>query len=50
MRTEEFTDSVELVECKAGDLILWDSRLVHGGRVGSPNKDDEVHQKDSLVR
>lgn len=23
-----------LVECRAGDLILWDSRTVHGGLVG----------------
>jgi hypothetical protein len=28
-----------LLEAKAGDLILWDSRLLHGGRVGT----GEVH-------
>lgn len=23
----------KLVECDAGDLILWDSRTVHGGKI-----------------
>jgi hypothetical protein len=23
----------ELVECDAGDLVLWDSRIVHGGKL-----------------
>ena len=23
-----------LVEAEPGDLILWDSRLIHGGRTG----------------
>jgi ectoine hydroxylase-related dioxygenase (phytanoyl-CoA dioxygenase family) len=27
-----------LVECEAGDLILWDSRSVHGGQVCDPNE------------
>lgn len=27
-----------LVECEAGDLILWDSRTVHGGKVNEPNE------------
>lgn len=27
----------KLLKAKAGDLILWDSRLVHGGRVGNGN-------------
>ena len=26
-----------LVECDAGDLILWDSRVVHGGKIVEPN-------------
>ena len=24
-----------LVECKAGDMILWDSRTIHGGLIGT---------------
>lgn len=32
-----------LVEAKAGDLILWDSRLIHGGLVGpGPTAQDET--------
>ena len=27
----------KLLLAKAGDLILWDSRTVHGGRVGTLN-------------
>ena len=27
-----------LVECKAGDLILWDSRTAHGGKINQPNE------------
>lgn len=26
-----------LVECDAGDLILWDSRTVHGGKICQPS-------------
>ena len=26
-----------LVECKAGDLILFDSRTVHGGKIKQPS-------------
>jgi len=30
----QVTKDVQLVAAKAGDLILWDSRLIHGGKVG----------------
>ncbi|GMI27551.1 hypothetical protein TeGR_g13136 [Tetraparma gracilis] len=37
--SEEYARAVEgdatLLCCEAGDLILWDSRTVHGGKVGS---------------
>lgn len=26
-----------LVECDAGDLILWDSRTIHGGKICEPS-------------
>ena len=29
-----------MVKCDAGDLILWDSRTIHGGKVGSGLKID----------
>jgi ectoine hydroxylase-related dioxygenase (phytanoyl-CoA dioxygenase family) len=28
----------KLVECEAGDLILWDSRSIHGGKIIQPNE------------
>lgn len=28
-----------LVECDAGDLILWDSRTVHGGKICTPDEE-----------
>lgn len=31
---KQVTKDVKLVLAKAGDLILWDSRLIHGGLVG----------------
>ena len=31
----------QLAAAKASDLILWDSRVVHGGRVGAAAKDDD---------
>lgn len=27
----------KLVECKAGDLILFDSRTIHGGYINYPS-------------
>lgn len=36
----------ELAECEAGDLILWDSRCVHGGYVGTgPAEDTPIDEK-----
>lgn len=29
-----YYDQAKLVKCNPGDLILWDSRTVHGGRRG----------------
>jgi len=31
---KHFTEAAVLVEAEPGDLILWDSRLIHGGRTG----------------
>ena len=31
---EKYRPGAVVVEAKAGDLILWDSRLIHGGRTG----------------
>ena len=49
-----------LLEAKAGELIIWDSRLIHGGLVGdSPGKevavipaidDDDVDDEDKVGR
>ena len=30
-----------LIEAEAGDLILWDSRTIHGGRVGTGSFDED---------
>ena len=35
-----------LVPLMPGDLLLWDSRLVHGAKVGSPCSDEEGHNLD----
>jgi hypothetical protein len=32
--TKKLLLEAKLIEAKAGDLILWDSRLIHGGKVG----------------
>ena len=34
---DNFKGATVLIEANAGDLILWDSRLIHGGTVGSPS-------------
>ena len=37
----------QLIECEAGDLILWDSRTVHGGKICSPSEEfQNTHQND----
>jgi len=34
---------IQLINAKAGDLILWDSRLIHGGQIGSgQGKNEEL--------
>ena len=41
----------KLVKAKAGDLILWDSRVIHGGGVGSGySKDSYPLSKGDLAR
>lgn len=30
-------DMGKLVECDPGDMIIWDSRTIHGGLVGTPS-------------
>jgi ectoine hydroxylase-related dioxygenase (phytanoyl-CoA dioxygenase family) len=40
-----------LVKCDAGDLILWDSRLIHGGLIREPSEDfKKTSNKNELVR
>lgn len=29
----------QLVECEAGDFVLWDSRTVHGGQICQPSEE-----------
>eukprot|EP01052_Picozoa_sp_SAG31_P080343 SAG31_NODE_40127_length_283_cov_0.635870_1_plen_67_part_10 len=40
----------ELLLADAGDLILWDGRTVHGGRVGHGRKYDNIKQLLELAR
>jgi len=35
------------VLAKPGDLILWDSRTIHGGRVGTGKNNQESHEKEN---
>ena len=39
-----------LIEAEAGDLILWDSRTIHGGRVGNGSFDEDETVTSNLVR
>ena len=39
-----------LVECKAGDLILWDSRTAHGGKINQPTEEYKAKHSNELVR
>jgi len=34
LEEEIFKNKNKLVKGKAGDFILWDSRTIHGGKVG----------------
>jgi len=36
-----------LVLAEPGDLILWDSRTIHGGRVGTGKNDQNGHEKEN---
>mmetsp|Transcript_109216 Transcript_109216/g.216883 ORF Transcript_109216/g.216883 Transcript_109216/m.216883 type:complete len:413 (-) Transcript_109216:313-1551(-) len=40
----------ELVEAEPGDLILWDSRSLHGGYVGKGGRAGSVHPPSELAR
>ena len=41
----------DLVECDAGDLVLWDSRTVHGGKLNFNLSEDFKKEKENeLVR
>ena len=41
----------ELVECDAGDLVLWDSRTVHGGKLNfNLSEDFKKEKQNELVR
>jgi len=33
----ETLNCAKLIEAQPGDLILWDSRTIHGGLVGTPS-------------
>lgn len=39
-----------LVECEAGDLILWDSRTIHGGLICEPSADFKEKNTNDFVR
>eukprot|EP00996_Jenningsia_fusiforme_P001525 NODE_2401_length_1209_cov_14.089655_g2190_i0.p1 GENE.NODE_2401_length_1209_cov_14.089655_g2190_i0~~NODE_2401_length_1209_cov_14.089655_g2190_i0.p1 ORF type:complete len:354 (-),score=28.87 NODE_2401_length_1209_cov_14.089655_g2190_i0:146-1129(-) len=41
---DPFIGCGRLVEAQAGDLILWDSRLIHGGFVGPGPKSCDAHE------
>lgn len=46
-----FIEKGVLVKCKLGDLILWDSRTVHGGLVLQPSEEFKNNKgKNELVR
>ena len=55
-RDVELYDAQVLVEAEAGDLILWDSRTVHGGVVGtgggggSKGRKEEVKEEKEEVK
>jgi len=38
----DFYGKGQLVNAQAGDMILWDSRTIHGGRVGTGEVSEEV--------
>ena len=40
---EAYKDCSILVEANPGDLILWDSRLIHGGVVGSGRDENDAN-------
>jgi len=47
---KHFTEAAVLVEAEPGDLILWDSRLIHGGRTGlGPTQEDQLARCSSTV-
>ena len=40
----------KLIECKAGDLILFDSRTIHGGKINEPSQEFKDQNVNNLVR
>ena len=48
---DNYKGAEALLEANAGDLILWDSRLIHGGTVGSASiSKDEKESDENLAR
>ena len=47
---DNYKGATVLIEANAGDLILWDSRLIHGGTVGSASVSTDDNNKAQLAR
>ena len=47
MQQGPFINKGMLVKASAGDMILWDSRTIHGGRVGTGDEAKEMPKSDS---
>lgn len=41
-------NEAQLIKAKAGDMILWDSRLLHGGKVGIRQYANEGQKSESI--
>lgn len=47
---DKYIGTGKLVECKAGDLILFDSRTIHGGKINDPSQHFKETNMNNLVR
>lgn len=47
---EEALKLAKLPEAQPGDLILWDSRTVHGGFIGTPSEEMKQQALTELAR